>query len=392
MKNLVMISLLCGLLFGCNSNHTEKTIEFWHFWTDPKAKPVIEQIVGDFEKANPGWKVNITDLTWADGHQKIMVAFGAGKPPDLLELGSDWIAEFAHSGALAPLQYDTSGILLAGSAMLDNKLYGRPWLVDSRVFYYNLSLFEKAVVPLPENWQGLLKACAAINNLGDNISGFGANSNEPHRLYKKFLPFLWNAGGDILCGDKICLNTPQMKKSLEYYSRLVAAGRVDGQKNLEDLFLEGKIGAIISGGWLLNRLEKVKPAFRYQPALMVPEIEGGERFSFGGGEFLVIPAKSAKKEISEKLMNLFVERQNSQLLCDSVGFGFPPYRNQSPADPAKKVLFEQLLNSKSAPLSPRWVYIEQVIESMVEETMLGKATADQAIADAEKKLTEITNR
>ncbi|MCK4371971.1 MAG: extracellular solute-binding protein, partial [candidate division Zixibacteria bacterium] len=69
------------------------TIEWWQFWTDPSVKPTIRAIVDDFEKANPDIEVKLTDLTWANGHEKIVIALASGAGPDVLELGSDWIAQ-----------------------------------------------------------------------------------------------------------------------------------------------------------------------------------------------------------------------------------------------------------------------------------------------------------
>ncbi len=76
------------------------TITWWQFWTDPNIKPVLEQMVSEFEQSNPDIEVELTDLTWANGHEKIVIAFGAGTGPDVVELGSDWIAEFADNNLL----------------------------------------------------------------------------------------------------------------------------------------------------------------------------------------------------------------------------------------------------------------------------------------------------
>ena len=63
-------------------------ISWWQFWTDPAVKPTIEAMVDAFEKANPGIKVELTDLTWANGHEKIVLAFSSGTAPDVIELGA----------------------------------------------------------------------------------------------------------------------------------------------------------------------------------------------------------------------------------------------------------------------------------------------------------------
>ena len=381
--------ILAVAVLACNNQPKQKTLEFWHFWTDPKAKPVIQTLVAQFEKENPEWRVNITDLTWADGHQKIVVAFGASQPPDLLELGSDWIAEFASVGALSEISDDTNGILMTEPGRYKGKLYSWPWLLDSRVMYWNNTLLEKSNPEMPTNWQELLKTCRKINALGDGISGFGANSNEPHRLYKKFLPFVWSSGGEIIDSGKIKVDTPQIIKALSFYGELVKCGRVETQKNLEDAFCEGKIGFVISGGWLLKRLQEKPPSFEYQLTSIIPEKDFDERISFAGGEYLVIPQKSTNIEAARKLMQILVRRENSQMLCDSVGFGFPPYQNQTVKNEAKSALLNQLRFSRSTPFHPKWVYLEKIIETMVEEVTLQKSSPAQAAKDAQIKIDEI---
>ena len=376
------------LLFSCSTEPTDKTIEFWQFWTDPKAKPVIESIVAQFEQENPEWKVNVTDLTWSDGHQKIVVSFGANNPPDLLELGSDWIAEFAAGHALAQLETDTSIFMLTDPGIYQEKTYAQPWFVASRIFYFNKTLLKQAGCDIPENWDELLEACRKISALNEDISGFGANLAEPHRLYKKYLPFVWSCGGDIVDYDKIIIDNPEALKALEFYAKLAECGQVEIQRHLEDAFVDGRLGFVISGGWFLKRLMTDPPAFDYQLVPMMPETKGGKGLSFAGGEYLVIPQKSAKKEMSKKLIEVILRPKNITALCDSVGFGFPPYKERLRDDlsPEVELLFEQLKSSRSTPAHPRWIYVEKIIENMVEQVTLGKLTPQQALTKAQTEI------
>jgi len=384
MKKLLLI--LTAVLFACGGKQSNKTIEFWQFWTDPKAKPVIESIIDQFEKENPGWQVNITDLTWTDGHQKIVVAFGAGNPPDLLELGSDWIAEFAAGHALSQIDMDTSQFLLTEPGIFEKEIYAQPWFLGSRILYFNSDLLNQAKTNIPEDWPELLRACQKINALGDGLSGFGANSAEPHRLYKKFLPFVWSAGGDIIKDGKLNIDTPEVQRALEFYGELTSCARIETQRHLEDAFVEGKIGFLISGGWFLQRLIQNQPEFEYQLVQMIPEKKGGDGWSFAGGEYLVIPYKSKNKQAAQKLMELITRIDNVATLCDSVGFGFPPHKINT-AD-SSSILFKQLINSRSTPVHPRWIYVEAIIENMVEQVMLGQKLPLAAIKEAQAKIDE----
>lgn len=388
MKKFALI--IITIFLACGEKQPEKTIEFWQFWTDPKARPVIESVIKQFEQENPGWKVNVTDLTWADGHQKIVVAFGAGNPPDLLELGSDWIAEFAAGHALASLEIDTSLFMQLEPGIYEGSLYAQPWFLESRVFYFNKSLLNKAKHDIPQDWPQLLAACEAIDSLDQDIAGFGANLAEPHRLYKKFLPFVWSCGGDIISDGKIMVDNPKVIEALEFYGKLTRCGTVEIQSHLEDAFIEGQLGFLISGGWLLKRLNENPPVFKYQLAMMLPEEIGEQAYSFAGGEYLVIPQKSKNMEAAAKLMKILIQPRNAAALCDSAGFGFPPYKRMISKNlsPGSEFLFEQLQNSRSTPVNPRWIYVEAVIEDMVEQVTLGKMTPEQAVRDAQIKIDE----
>jgi len=381
MRYLCTISLVIGL--SCSgSDNKGGTIRFWQFWSDINTRPVIDKMVSDFESENPGIKVEITDLTWANGHDKLVISFAAKDPPDVMELGSDWVAEFASEGLLADLQSDLPENYLAPAQWRDN-LYALPWMLASRIFYFNLDLLNKAGVGVPENWEELFSACEKIDALGDDYFGFGCNSAEKHRLYKKYLPFLWSNGGSIMDSEgKSCeLGSKEAIEALDFYLDICDCGAIESQRRLEEYFIDGKLGFIISGGWLLNKLRRSEIDFDYK---LVPIMKpaGGTGISFFGGEYLAVNAGSKNLEIARKLAEFLIRKENSQALCDAAGFGFPPYPNLEISDPRKQILAFQLENSRSAPPTPLWVYIEQDIEDAIEAAMYGHGTAEEILLKA----------
>lgn len=91
------------------------------------------------------------------------------------------------------------------------------------------------------------------------------------------------------------------------------------------------------------------------------------------------------------MMDIITMTENIKALTGAVGFGFAPYRLKSPREmqAGHTVPREQLLYSRSTPAHPRWVYIESVIENMVEQVMLGQMTPTEAIENAQHKIDEI---
>ncbi len=375
--------VLAVLLLSCSiPRKDENAIRFWQFWSDINTKPVIEQLIAEFELANPGTKVEITDLTWANGQDKLVISFAAKAPPDVMELGSDWIAQFSSNGLLTEFESDLPENYLY-PAVWNEKLYALPWMLDSRIFYFNIDLLQKAKIKTPNDWPELLKACRKIDLLGDECFGFGSNSAEKHRLYKKFLPFLWCNGGQILSEDnKIsALDTKESVGALDFYLDLCHCGIIESQSRIEEYFREGKVGFVISGGWLLRRLKKTPPDFKYR---LVPIFRsgGGTGTSFFGGEYIAVYAKSKKMEMAKKLAEFLTSKENSQRLCDAAGFGFPPYNDLTISDPEQRIMAQQLRNSRATPPTPIWIDIEQDIEDAIEAAMYGHGTAREVLTKA----------
>jgi multiple sugar transport system substrate-binding protein len=361
-------------------------VEFWQFWSDLNTKPVVERLVLEFEKENPGIDVKITDLTWANGHEKLVISFAADQPPDIMELGSDWIAEFAAHGLLAEIESNLPENYLY-PATWNGKLHALPWMLDTRILYFNIDLLKRVGMGVPANWIEMAEACSRIDQLGDDYFGFGCNSAERHRLYKKFLPFLWSNDGRVLdsIGTAAELDSPQAVAALEYYLGLCDCGLIESQRRLEEYFREGKVGFVVSGGWLLNRLKKTPPPFEYKLVeFMNPG--GGPGTSFFGGEYLAVNARSEHIAAAKKLADFLTHRDNSQTLCDAAGFGFPPYGDLQSTDPGIMVEIMQLERSISNPPTPLWVDIEQDIEDAIEAAMFKHGTPAEILTTANQTI------
>ena len=173
-----ILTVLFASLLMTSSLFAETTVSWWQFWTDPTIKPVIESIITDFEKQNPDIKIELTDLTWANGHEKIVISFASDNGPDLVELGSDWIAEFASNGLLWDLTdeigSDSAGYQGWGMATYKDKVYAYPWFLGTRVLFGNKDLIKRAGYDedfVPIKMKDLKEAAIKINGLSKNIYG-----------------------------------------------------------------------------------------------------------------------------------------------------------------------------------------------------------------------------
>src|SRR5207247_8054417 len=93
----VALGALVAALLACAPAGKGKTIVFWQFWPTE----VVSPLLAGFEREHPGWKVQMEQLTWQSGLEKITAAVASGNPPDLCELGSTWMPRLLASGQLA---------------------------------------------------------------------------------------------------------------------------------------------------------------------------------------------------------------------------------------------------------------------------------------------------
>lgn len=393
-----MIRVLCAatllLLSACGRTSTQKTtITFWQFWTNPDVKPTVERLVSDFESANPNVDVQLGDLTWSDGHEKIAIALAANSGPDVIELGSDWVSEFAAGGKLLDLSAAVADLrdmlLMWEPGIYQGKCYGVPWMLGTRVLFCNRTLLTKAGYDdqfVPTDWEQLLEASVKIDALGEDIYGFASNSAERHRLYKKYLPFFWSAGGEVFNADRTAtqFDSDAGVKSLEYYLRLTATGLIETQSRLEDYFAAGKMGFVISGEWMVKKLNRNDRAFDYFVTAM-PSYDGLKPgISFAGGEYLVVNKATKHADICIKFLHHLTQPKCDTLFARATG-SFTPVnvhsmtsRDSSLASTAV-VFQQQLRHSRSTPAHPGWVAIEEVIEKGIEQALYHKATPAEAL-------------
>ena len=76
------------------------TLEFvvWNYSLE-----TIQDNIKQFEAANPGIKVKVTDYTWPDYQDSIVLRFRGNTPTDVIYGGQDWLPAWGAAGFIAPL-------------------------------------------------------------------------------------------------------------------------------------------------------------------------------------------------------------------------------------------------------------------------------------------------
>ena len=102
MKRLLTAALLTTLMATSALVHT--TLKLVEVITSPERTETLKSIVGKFEAANPGTKVEIISLPWGEAFQKFATMVSAGEVPDVMEMPDTWLSLYANNGILESLE------------------------------------------------------------------------------------------------------------------------------------------------------------------------------------------------------------------------------------------------------------------------------------------------
>lgn len=274
MKRIFILSLLLAGI-GCG-RAPEPTPEIKRLtvWTVGSEGNKISQIAQDFQKTHPEIILNIVKLDWEVARDQILSAISEGNTPDLCQVGTTWMAEFAETGTLAPLDdfvFQSRVIskekFFSGSwqtNVIGGTLYGIPWYFEIRLLFYRKDLLEKKnFTHPPRDWEELERIASATTT---DENGDGAPDTYGLGLSyfdaKTVVPFVWQNSGSMLNSDfsATLLCGEKEREALQFYVNLFRKGLVlpRGQ-NPAIGFAQGKCAMTIAGPWYITILNKEMP-------------------------------------------------------------------------------------------------------------------------------------
>ena len=154
---VVMLALPVGVI---NARQDTVTIEFWHTYNEvsPENEMLVETLIPMFQEANPGIEVKSIPFPYDEFRQTMLTALAGGEGPDLARLDIIWSPEFAELGVLEALdevmpdfqQYADRvfpGPLSTNA--YDGHYYGLPLDTNTRIFWWNSTMYEAAGIAEP---------------------------------------------------------------------------------------------------------------------------------------------------------------------------------------------------------------------------------------------------
>jgi len=392
---LALLALVC--VAGCE--HRESTtIKFWTFGREGE---VVGELLADFEKAHPGVYIEIQQIPLTATHEKLLTAFAGDALPDLCQLGNTWVPEFAALGALEPLQsyVDASKVVRSDdyfngiwdTNVIDGKLYGAPWYVDTRLAFYRKDLLAAAGISSPiRTWQAWAQAMAAVK------AQRGAEKFAIFLPLNEFEPLLNLAiqQGDPLLRDNDTrgnFESAGFRRALDFYTDAFRRGWAPPMSNTQisnvwDEFGHGFFAFYITGPWNIGEFRRRLPADLAGKwgTLPLPGLDGPGGGAAGGSSFAIFKSSKNKQlawELAEYL-SAVPQQQRFYVLTGDLPARRSAWELADLAnDEYARAFREQLEHVKPTPKVPEWERIANEMQLTAERVVRGGVPADDALHD-----------
>lgn len=384
--------------------NADKTITLWIMQgTNAKTDEYVESLTKAF-KDKTGATLKVEVQPWDGAHDKFVTAMSGGTGPDVAEVGTTWVPEFADAGGLDPITKDVEeagigdglvqGLVDAGT--LDDELYGMPWYAGVRSILADKKILEDAGVnEQPGSWDDLLSMIETIKKKNPDIIPFPIAGGSTFAG----MPFVWGAGGDIATESggtwKAAINSSESVEGLTWYTDLAlkhdsstAAASSWLETDSLAAFQQGKVAMFITGSWVPATIKvDDEDLFDRLVAFTIPAKDTAVAPSFLGGSLLSRFTDTEEPELAFELIKLMSTGDFATQWAQQTNY-FPGEQKAldqvvADGDDLTKVFAQQMTEGgTTVPVTPAWGQIEgkKTLSTLFSDILGG--TSPQKAADA----------
>lgn len=398
----------CG---GSPAGNGAVTLRFWAFGREGE---VLQELMPEFERQNPGITVKVQQIPWTAAHEKLLTAYVGDATPDLAQLGNTWIPEFAALGALEPLDHwvkassaiDSSGFFggIWNTNVIGDTLFGVPWYVDTRVIFYRKDILAGAGYrEMPSTWAAWRKAMEAIKRqAGPNRYAIFLPTNEWAQPYVLGM----QAGSPLLDerGRYGRFSDSAFRRGFEFYVGLYRSGLAPALGNVDianvyQEFARGRFAMYITGPWNLGEFRRRLPADLqddWSTAPLPGPTGDSSGVSLAGGSSLAIFRASRHKDAAWRLVEyLATTRQQERFhrLTGDLPARIETWRSTGLDHEAKaRAFWVQLHRVRPVPKVPEVELIATRVLESAEQVIRGGRPADAVLKELDRDVATILEK
>lgn len=435
---LAFVIMVSGLLAGCSSaaktgssSGTETgssasrepvTIEYWHVNSQDWGGQAVKELVQKFnethddiqviERYQPGNYVGLL--------QNAQAAFSAGNPPDVAQIGYNFISYVHENVPYTPIEdiaaqdeqepdfiekHFQPNILQLGQTE-DGRLAGLPYALSNPVLYYNADLLREAgwdPEQPPKTWE---EVRALSRQIKEKTGKFGLYIQEPPDNWAQYALVRSN-GGDWMKEEngekKVTVDAPEVIEVYDFMGQMAQEGLAlhSGWEEGMQAFINGQVGMMMT---TIGRREHIESQSTFDlRATVIPTFGDNPRAVTAGGNALFVFAQDPVKQQAAWEFIKFLESPESLTIWVQETGYLPPVQGVAEDPNALKPFFDSNALMQAAVTQmddvvpwfnfpgANGLQAEQALLDARDQVLSGSKSAEEALKEAAEKIRKLLN-
>lgn len=282
------------------STTPKKTIVYWGLW---EPNTVVEQVLSDFEQANPEYNVEYVQQSYKDYRERVQAEIAKGSGPDVFRFHASWVPMLKNE--LSPLpekvmtaqEFSTTFYPTATQQLtLSDGIVGIPLMIDGLGLYYNKDIFTIANRTPPKDWEELKTTASdltikANNKITRGGIAMGTASNVEH--FSEIIALLMLQNG----ANPADPTSPEAVEAINVYMDYATKLGVwdTTLPNATVAFSKGDVAMMIAPSWRAHEIKAANPNLQFDIA-PIPQLPDKPRTTWASFWAEGVSAQSTQKE------------------------------------------------------------------------------------------------
>lgn len=256
------------------STDKQTTITYWGLWEPTE---VLSQVISDFEKANPQYKIDYRKQSHRDYRERLQTAIASGNGPDIFRFHASWTPML--QGELSPMpssvmsdaEYKKVFYPIAAKQLsVKGRIVGIPLMYDGLALFYNIDILKTANAEPPQNWAELRSLADALTSPSEKSargsaplqrSGLAIGNADNVEHFSDILGLLILQNG----GDLANPNSPEVRDALLFYTNFIKEDMVwsDALPSSTVAFARGDTAMMLAPSWRAHDVKNLNPNLEF---------------------------------------------------------------------------------------------------------------------------------
>jgi len=385
---------------------TPVTITYWNLTATDM--PFETELIAEFERKNPGIKVQLEQVPVENFHDKLILAAQTNTLPDVAQGIPEWSSDMVKAKVIKDITADIEDVKSTyidsgiGIASWNGKVVGLPFRFGTSATFINKKMLDDAGLKVPESWtwEEFRDYAKKLTDPSKGVYGFGIPGAAQNDLgfSWNYFSFAFQNGAGFIKDYKAAFNTAEGVEALDFLKKMMDDSIMPPStpsftaKDIVDAFGAGKLAMWQNGPWYVATVKASYPDLEYV-CVPLPTKKAGAVASVSGGTYLSVCEGTKHYQEALKFIKYMTGAENMREWAGKGEF-LPPVKellNDSSFLKGPMTVFAAQAQQPSTAIgaTPENTKLMEIVQNEMNQALTNKKSSKDALDAAAAKWNEI---